>query len=134
METIPYSAIGGNSLSKSWKPDCSRELINFLLWFSRTTLRCLMQIHRPKACVFIKKEILAQMFSCEFCENFKIKFFIEQTRWLLLDVLPWILQNFWDHLFTEHLWVTASSSPKYNIAYQNSGKISVKENLYGEWK
>ena len=134
METIPYSAIGGNSLSKNWKPDCSRELINFLLWFSRTTLRCLMQIHRPEACNFIKKEILAQVFSFEFCEIFKINFFIEQIWWLLLDVLLWILRYFWDHLFTEHLWVTASLFPKYNIAYQNSGNISVKENLYGERK
>ena len=36
-----------------------------------------------KACNFIKKETLAQVFSCEFCENFKNTF------------------------FTEHLWETA---------------------------
>ena len=35
------------------------------------------------ACNFIKKETLAQVFSCEFCENFKNTF------------------------FTEHLWETA---------------------------
>ena len=38
----------------------------------------------PQACNFIKKEALAQMFSCEFCEIFKNTF------------------------FTEHLWVTVS--------------------------
>ena len=38
----------------------------------------------PKACNFIKKESLAQVFSCEFCE---------------------ISKNI---LFTEHLWATAS--------------------------
>ena len=36
------------------------------------------------ACKFIKKEILAQVFSCTFCEIFK------------------------NNLFTEHVWTTAS--------------------------
>ena len=39
---------------------------------------------RPEACNFIKKETLAQVFSCEFCDIFKKTF------------------------FTEHLWATAS--------------------------
>ena len=39
---------------------------------------------RPQACNFIKKETLAQVFSCEFCEIFE------------------------NNLFTEHLWTTAS--------------------------
>ena len=39
---------------------------------------------QAKACHFIKKETLAQMFSCEFCEIFKNTF------------------------FTEHLWTTSS--------------------------
>ena len=39
---------------------------------------------RPEACNFIKKETLAQVFSCEFCEIFKNPFFIEQLWWLLL--------------------------------------------------
>ena len=33
---------------------------------------------------FIKKETLAQAFSCEFCEISKNTFFIEHLRWLLL--------------------------------------------------
>ena len=37
-----------------------------------------------KACDFIKKEILAQVFSCEFCKIFKNTFFIEHFRRLLL--------------------------------------------------
>ena len=41
------------------------------------------KIHRPQACNFIKKEALAQVFSCEFCEISKNTF------------------------FTEHLWATA---------------------------
>ena len=32
------------------------------------------------ACNFIKKETLAQVFSCEFCKNFKTTFFTEQTQ------------------------------------------------------
>ena len=39
---------------------------------------------RPEACNFIKKEALAQVFSCEFCEISKNTF------------------------FTEHLWTTTS--------------------------
>ena len=35
---------------------------------------------------FIKKEILAQMFSCAFCEISKSTFFIEHVWWLLLDI------------------------------------------------
>ena len=38
----------------------------------------------PEACNFVKKETLAQIFSCEFCEVFRNTF------------------------FTEHLWTTAS--------------------------
>ena len=33
---------------------------------------------RPQACNFIKKETLAQVFSCEFCKIFKNTFFTEQ--------------------------------------------------------
>ena len=44
--------------------------------------------HR-KTCNFIKKETLAQMFSCDFCE---------------------IWQN---TFFTEHLWTTASENGEY---------------------
>ena len=40
--------------------------------------------HRPQSCNFIKKETLAQVYSCEFCEISKNTF------------------------FTEHLWATAS--------------------------
>ena len=38
------------------------------------------------ACIFIKKETLTQLFSCEFREIFKSTFFIEHThiQWQLL--------------------------------------------------
>ena len=38
----------------------------------------------PEACSFIKKETLAQVFSCEFCEISKKTFFTEHLWWLLL--------------------------------------------------
>ena len=43
-------------------------------------------VNYAEVCHFFKKEILAQMFSCEFCEIFK------------------------NTIFTEHLWVTASAN------------------------
>ena len=36
--------------------------------------------YAPKACNFIKKETLAQVFFCEFCEIFKNTFFTEHLR------------------------------------------------------
>ena len=41
---------------------------------------------KPKAYSFIKKENIAQVFSCEFCEISKNTFFIEQLWWLLLNI------------------------------------------------
>ena len=40
----------------------------------------------PEACNFIKKETLAQVFSCQFCEISKNTFFTEHPRWLLLQI------------------------------------------------
>ena len=37
-------------------------------------------------CNFIKKETLAQVFSCEFCENIKNTFFTEQFRVTTSDI------------------------------------------------
>ena len=52
--------------------------------------RCSYKFHKiysktpvPEACTFIKKETLAQVLSCEFCEISKNTFFTEQLWWLL---------------------------------------------------
>ena len=50
---------------------------------------CQSLFFKPQACNFIKKETLAQVFSCEFCETSKNTF------------------------FTEHLWATASECLQY---------------------
>ena len=47
---------------------------------------------RPEACNFIKKEALAQVFSCEFCEISKNTFIIEHLWWLLLTELQLMRQ------------------------------------------
>ena len=36
--------------------------------------------HRPEVCNFIKKEALAQVFSCEFCEIYKNTFYYRYYR------------------------------------------------------
>ena len=55
-------------LQKSWENNCLRV--------------------RPQACNFIKKETMAQVFSCEFCKISKNTFFIE---------------HFWRTVFVLHL-------------------------------
>ena len=40
----------------------------------------LAPVPEPKACNFIKKETLAQVFTCEFCEIFNNNFFTEHLR------------------------------------------------------
>ena len=52
------------------------------------------------ACNFIKKETLAQVFSCEIREIYKNTFFIEHLWWLLLDFISkiegWCHTEFFD--------------------------------------
>ena len=47
----------------------------------------------PEACNFIKKETLAQVFSCEFCEFLKTPFLAEHLRWLLLSIAFMLLNT-----------------------------------------
>ena len=47
----------------------------------------------PPACNFIKKETLAQVFSCEFWEILRTLFVTEHLRWLLLYVVEGKLQQ-----------------------------------------
>ena len=48
-----------------------------------------------EVCNFTRKEILAQVFSCDFCEMFKNIFFIEHFRWLLLSVITSVVKGCW---------------------------------------
>ena len=52
----------------------------------RTSMIEIFRSSRP-ACNFNKKETLAQVFSCEFCEICKNTFFTEHFRWQVLDIL-----------------------------------------------
>ena len=49
---------------------------------------------KPEACNVIKKQTLAQVFSCEFCEISKNTFFTEQLWWLLLLLMKTRLRVF----------------------------------------
>ena len=57
----------------------------------------LIQCCRNQACNFIKKETLAQVFSCEFCEIFKIIFF---TKHLWTTVSAWHYCKLYNHHWT----------------------------------
>ena len=46
-----------------------------------------------QACIFIKKETLAQVFSCEFCELSRNTFLQNTTKRLLLESQIWISLN-----------------------------------------
>ena len=52
--------------------------------FTEKDLRQSLFFNKVAGYSFIKKETIAQMFSCEFCEIFKNTFFTEHLRWLLL--------------------------------------------------
>ena len=61
---------------------------------------------KPEACNFIKKETLAQVFSCEFCEISKNTF------------------------FTEHLWTTASAGQKRKASFSQEARKKHKGTPY----
>ena len=61
--------------------------------FTKFTGKHLCQSFRLKTCNFIKKEALAQMFSCEFCKNFKDIFFTENLPSWHNDVVTTLSQR-----------------------------------------
>ena len=81
-----------------------------------------VSFHKSQACYFIKKETLAQLFSCEFCEIFKTTFSTEHLRtaaspWKLNDavilVLLCIIEKFFVYVVQNgdvcHEWYHKSS-------------------------
>ena len=54
------------------------------------------------ACNFIKKEALAQVLSCEFCEISKNTFFTERLWWLLLSLDIFCSSYFYIYFTTFH--------------------------------
>ena len=69
--------------SRSSRPDvfCEKSVLQNFTKFAGKHL-C-QSLFFNKAAGLWKKETLAQVFSCEFCENFKKSFSIEHLRWLL---------------------------------------------------
>ena len=52
-----------------------KNVTTFMLQLCDDKNRQTLANHRPEACNFIKKEALAQVFSCEFCEIYKNTFY-----------------------------------------------------------
>ena len=78
------------SISRSSHQRCSMKK-GFLKNFTKFTGK-----HMCQACNFIKKETLAQVLCCEFCEMSKKTFYVEHLWWLLLwimSILNLALQN-----------------------------------------
>ena len=65
---------------------CKKAILRNLAKFTgkRPCHRLFLIKLQASALQFIKKDSLAQLFSCEFCEISKNIFFTEQLRWLLL--------------------------------------------------
>ena len=57
---------------------CQSLFFNKVAGFSTLQEASLQKTSRLEACNFVKKETLAQVFSCEFCEIFKSTVFTEQ--------------------------------------------------------
>ena len=63
---------------KTFDTENTSQTLDFKMkWLKLRIEIALTEAMRPQACNFIKKETLAQVFSCEFCEIFKNTFFIE---------------------------------------------------------
>ena len=76
---------------------------------------------------FIKKEILAQVFSCELCKIFKNTFFTEHLQWLLLDwgihLIPYLLTVYFSLSkdFSHHLIEPTKSIKDRNVEEASNG-------------
>ena len=77
----------------------------------------------PETCNFIKKETLAQVFSCEFCEISKNTIFIEHLRATVSGFSNFIVKLSVIHLIQKHL--------KSLLWVQSQSYVEV---LYVKWK
>ena len=62
---------------------------------------------RFPTCTFIKKEIPAKMFFCEFCKIFKNILWQNTSGWLFLKFICEFWEVFQNTSFIRHLWETA---------------------------
>ena len=93
MQEIRNSNPGTFDPSKSWaRHYCSLKLGSKLKYLNI----------KPEACNFNKKETLAQVFSCGFCEIFKNTFFTEDL-WTTVHTFKWAhnFKHFSVHTFTK---------------------------------
>ena len=104
-----YREIKGNKVKVKTIPFKSKveSFLKIILW-TETQLNnnvTYWKVLKLSIANFIKKETLAEVFSCEFCEIFKKTFFTKQLRWLLLYIRPenvrkslvfWRFQGVWN--------------------------------------
>ena len=77
------------------------QMVNYWIhYFPSLSNRSVTHRHRPQSCHFIKKETLAQVFSCEFCKILGTPFFTEHLWWLLLHRGRKNLKNCSEYLFS----------------------------------
>ena len=79
---------------------------------------------RRQACIFIKKEALAQVFSCEFCE-ISMNTFLSEQLWATASIFPTYRQIFFlvQVLCVRH----QIASPHFRNEYENIKLIFVFE-------
>ena len=104
-----YREIKGNKVKVKTIPFKSKveSFLKIILWTEtqlNNNVTC-WKVLKLSIANFIKKETLAEVFSCEFCEIFKKTFFTKQLRWLLLYIRPenvrkslvfWRFQGVWN--------------------------------------
>ena len=102
---------GYSSLTKEFQiPPCStRNFAKFTgkhlcqsIFFNKVAGQSLF-FNKVEDFNFIKKEALAHVFSCEFCETFKNFYFTEHLRWLLLALRS----------FSEYSHFSGASEPRF---------------------
>ena len=79
-------------------------------------------------CNFIKKETLAQVFSCKFCEISKNTFFIEHLWWMLLYFIRHPLKIKHRRILTGSFFHQNNIKPRYvNIHEQKAQRLILGE-------
>ena len=68
--------------------------------------------HKPEACNFIKKETLAQVFSCEFCLILKNTFY-HRTHLVVAYVIKSIFPSIYGHLSFDIIIIVLKESVSY---------------------
>ena len=99
---------------------CKKGVLKYFANFTEKHL-CQRPFYNKVACWGLKKETVAQVFSCEFCEIFKKNFFYKtslvaasETR-NLSDQRSWLLLLFWIKTLKRHLIATLNTKMLWSL-------------------